>query len=297
MTVQQHFADALLAAIDRHAAPICVGLDPVLDRLPADLAPKPGASRDVAARAIRDFSIHVLDAIAGVAPAVKPQSACFERFGAPGLAALEEVCRAARERGLIVILDVKRGDIGVTADHYAHAAFSPDACHAHAATVSPYLGLDTLDPWLAPAYRDRGLFVLVRTSNPASDTLQSLPTCPDNTPYAHALATLLAKRAGEHLGSRGFSSLGAVVAATKPSDAAALRALMPRQIFLVPGFGAQGGDADSVRNLFLPSGHGAVITASRSVLYPTSSAEPRWRNSVREAAQEFAQTIRNVASR
>lgn len=297
MTSTPHFADTLLDAIDRAGAPVCVGLDPVLDRLPSELAPGPAPSRDAAARAIRDFSLHVLDAVAGVAPAVKPQSACYERFGAPGLAALEDVCRAARERGLIVILDVKRGDIGVTADHYAHAAFSPDNCHAHAATVSPYLGLDTLDPWLTPAYRDRGLFVLVRTSNPQSDTLQSLPTCPDNTPYAHALASLLAKRAAAFVGKRGFSSLGAVVAATKPADAAALRALMPQQLFLVPGFGAQGGDADSVRNLFLNSGEGAIITASRSVLYPTAPADPDWRNSIRSAAQEFADAITQVAAR
>lgn len=296
MSPPAHFADALLNAIDAAGAPVCVGLDPVLDRLPAELAPRDG-SRESAARAVRDFSIHVLDAVAGVVPAVKPQSACYERFGAPGLAALEDVCRAARDRNLLVILDVKRGDIGVTADHYAHAAFNPHNCNAHAATVSPYLGLDTLDPWLAPTYSDRGLFVLVRTSNPHSDLLQSLPTGPDNTPYAHHLASLLAQRAEQHLGTRGFSSLGAVVAATKPHDAAALRALMPKQLFLVPGFGAQGGDAESVRNLFLPSGHGAIITASRSVLYPTTPSDAQWRNSIRSAAQEFAHTIRNVASR
>jgi len=296
VTHATHFADALLDAIDRDGAPVCVGLDPVLDRLPSELAPTSG-SREHAARAVQDFSLHVLDAIAGVAPAVKPQSACYERFGAPGLAALERVCHAARERNLLVILDVKRGDIGVTADHYAHAAFSSHNCNAHAATVSPYLGLDTLDPWLAPQYDDRGLFVLVRTSNPRSDQLQSVPLAPDNSPYAHHLASLLAARAELRLGRRGFSSLGAVVAATKPNDAAALRTLMPHQIFLVPGFGAQGGDADSVLNLFLPSGHGALITASRTVLYPTTPSDPQWRNSIRSAAQKFAHTIHSVASR
>jgi len=277
-----HAADRLLEAIDRAGAPACVGIDPVLDRLPASvLSAEP-------ADAIERFATGVLDAVQGVAAAVKPQSACFERFGAPGLAALERTISRARDLGLFVILDAKRGDIGLTAAHYA--AFAYDAMNADALTASPYLGLDTLEPLLRDG---KLLFPLVRTSNPGSDEIQSLTVAEGET-LAERVASGVARLGASRLGSRGYSDVGAVVAATKPDAAAALRARMPQQIFLVPGFGAQGGTIDSIRPLF-QDGAGAIINASRSVIYPDDPGDD-WQASIHNAAQAFAQQTKDAST-
>ncbi len=275
-------ADRLIDAMQRAGAPACVGLDPVLERLP-DRAHEadPAAS-------IEAFCLGVIEAIEGVVGVVKPQSACFERYGSAGLAALERVVRRARALGFFVILDAKRGDIGTTAEHYA--AFAFDAIGADAVTVNPYMGFDTIDPFLRD---DRAVFALVRTSNPGSDAIQSIATEPGET-VAEAVAKGLTELGESRVGERGYSDLGAVVAATKPDDAARLRELMPRQIFLVPGFGAQGGTVETVRALFR-EGAGAVINASRSVLYPSGSTGD-WRADVRAAAQALAAQTRRAAS-
>jgi orotidine-5'-phosphate decarboxylase len=275
-------ADRLIDAMRRAGAPACVGLDPVLERLP-DRAHEadPAAS-------IETFCLGVIEAIEGVVGVVKPQSACFERYGSAGLAALERVVRRARALGFFVILDAKRGDIGTTAEHYA--AFAFDAIGADAVTVNPYMGFDTIEPFLRD---DRAVFALVRTSNPGSDAIQSIATEPGET-VAETVAKGLAELGESRVGERGYSDLGAVVAATKPDDAARLRELMPRQIFLVPGFGAQGGTVETVRALFR-EGAGAVINASRSVLYPSGSTGD-WRADVRAAAQALAAQTRRAAS-
>jgi len=277
-----HAADRLLDAIDRAGAPACVGIDPVLARLPAELISAEPAD------AVERFSLAVLDAVRGVAPAVKPQSACFERYGAAGLAALEHTIARAKELGFFVILDAKRGDIGLTAAHYAAAAY--DALGADALTASPYLGFDTLEPLLR---EDKLLFTLVRTSNPGSDELQSLTVAETET-LAQRVASGVAKLGASRLGDRGYADVGAVVAATKPDDAADLRARMPQQIFLVPGFGAQGGTINSIKPLF-QSGAGAIINASRSVIYPDDPGDD-WRAAIHNAAQAFAQQTSDAAS-
>lgn len=297
------FADRLADAIDRAACFGCVGLDPVLERLPPGVAPVPGASRAACADSVERFCIGALDAVAGVAPVIKPQSACFERFGWEGVRALERVCAAARERGLLVLLDAKRGDIGVTAERYADAAFGA-AC-ADAMTASAFMGPDTLEPLLAwPARNggapgDRGVFALVRTSNPGSDAVQSLALAEGGS-VAERIASMVAALGENLVGARGWSSLGAVVAATKPADAARLRERMPRQPILVPGWGAQGGTADAVRGLLAPPKSGAtfrgvVVTASRSVIYPDVSGAGGWESAIREAAQRFADELRAIA--
>lgn len=285
-----NFADRLCDAAARAGAPACVGLDPVLDRLPASV--REGASDG--AEAIESFCRGALGAIAGITPAVKVQSACFERFGAPGVAAMERIIAKAREHGLIVILDAKRGDIGVSAEHYA--AFAFDAMGADALTVSPYLGADTLEPYISDRHADRGLFVLVRTSNPGSDGVQRQVLI-DGRSVAELAADITIETGAGRIGASGFSSVGAVVAATKPADARSLRQRMPRQIFLVPGYGAQGGDAASVRELFTADGRGAIVTASRSVLYAfENSPGVEWRAAVRDAAVAFAREVAGVAT-
>ncbi len=283
-----HPADRLIARIAGRRAPVCVGLDPVLGRLPDDVRPgdPDAATREEAAAAIEHFSRRVLAAVAPHVPAVKPQSACFERFGAPGVAALEAVIAEARSLGLEVLLDVKRGDIGTTAAHYAAAAAGAGADWA---TASPYLGVDGLEPMLAAGL---GVFALVRTSNPGGDRLQGRAVAePAGDTVADAVAELVAEAGRDRRGGAGFSALGAVVGATRPRDAARLRARMPEQLFLVPGYGAQGGGVDDVLPCFHPDGRGAVVTASRSVTYPTDPGDRGWETAVAEAAARLAEDV------
>lgn len=286
-----HPADRLLEAFDRIGAPVCVGLDPVLERLPAAVG---GGSP---AETLERFSLGVLDAIREHVACVKIQSACYERHGAAGVAALHAVCAGAGERGFEVILDAKRGDIGITAEHYAAASAGHGADWT---TVNGYLGADGIEPFLAAA-PDRhqagrpggirsGAFALVRTSNPSGDALQSLRLA-DGRSIAEALADLVVSIGAAHVGGSGFSALGAVVGATKRQDAAALRARMPQQVFLVPGYGAQGGGVDDVLPCFRPDGRGAIVTASRSVLYPSDGAGS-WQQAIARAAASFHREIR-----
>jgi orotidine-5'-phosphate decarboxylase len=276
-SLASHPADRLLDAFDRFGAPISVGLDPVLDRLPEALRSlKP-------VDAIERFSVGVLEAIAEHVACVKIQSACYERFGADGVAALHRVSVAAKERGFEVILDAKRGDIGITAEHYAAASVGHKADWT---TVNGYLGADGIAPFL----KIGGAFALVRTSNPSGDALQSLRLS-DGRSIAEALADLVVAIGAGSVGARGFSSLGA----TKRQDAAALRARMPEQIFLVPGYGAQGGGVDDVLPCFRADGRGAIVTASRSVLYPEGSTDTRagsWQGAIERAAAAFRNEIR-----
>jgi orotidine-5'-phosphate decarboxylase len=276
-------ADRLLERIARAGAPICVGLDPVAEKLPAVL--RPAAGDAAAAEAVARFSIGVLDAVRGIAPAVKVQAACFERHGPDGASAIARVLAHAAACGFEVILDFKRGDIGVSADHYAASARGPFA--SHWTTVSAYLGTDSITPFLAPG---RGAFALVRTSNPSGDALQSLRLA-DGRTVAEAVADLVATAGAPHVGRYGFSALGAVVGATKRADAAALRARMPAQLFLVPGYGAQGGGVDDVLPCFHADGRGAVVTASRSVIYAFDAGDRDWPGAVRRAAERFRDEI------
>lgn len=278
-------ADRLAEAIDQ-TAPICIGLDPVLERLPAEL------QRGPAPEAFERFGLTVLDAVGGIAGAVKFQSACYERWGSAGVAALERGVRAARDRGLVVVLDAKRGDIGISAAHYAAAA---SGMGAHWITVSPYLGTETLEPFLDSGL---GIFALVRTSNPGSDQLQTL-RLESGLTAGEQVAAELDRLGARRIGGRGLSDVGAVVGATKATDARAIREQMPRGIFLVPGFGAQGGTAEDVRAMVRGHPHhpggdppgeaGVLVAASRSVIYPGGAGPFAQR--VSAAAREMAEQV------
>jgi len=305
LTMIRHAADVLLDAIDRTAAPVCVGVDPVVDRLPGATAVSSGVSPGVssalssapraeAAAAIRSFTLDVLDQVAEHVPCVKFQSACFERYGHHGVRVLAEMIAAARSRGLEVILDAKRGDIGISAEHYAVAAFGDDDSEATGArwvTVNAYLGGDGIEPFLRPG---RGAFALVRTSNPGGDALQS-ERLADGRTVSEAVAGMVAEVGRTAVGERGFSALGAVVGATKKADVPRLRAIMPQQIFLVPGFGAQGGGVDDVKPAFDSEGRGAIVTASRSVIYAESTGSADWPQTVGEAAARLADEVGRAA--
>jgi len=274
-----HPADRLLDAIELIGSPVCVGLDPVVDKLPLSLR----SLSPIAA--ISAFSIGVVKALKGIVPCVKVQSACYERFGPDGMHVLAETIIAAAEAGLATILDGKRGDIGISAEHYSSTMY--DQYGADWATVNAYLGMDGVTPFLAHG----GAFALVRTSNPGSDALQSIQTV-HGISIAESVAKLVAETGKTSIGVRGFSSLGAVVGATKAREAASLRTLMPQQIFLVPGFGAQGGTVEDVRPCFHQDGRGAIVTASRSVIFATSDNPGDWISPIQRAAESFAEEIR-----
>ena len=278
---RSHFSDRLSGRIARVGSAVCVGLDPVLNRLPQAVR----AEHWEAPAAIESFSRGVIDAVGGVAAAVKPQSACFERYGSKGVAALERVCAHARALGLVVVLDAKRGDIGISAEHYAASAIH---LGADAITVNAYLGTETVEPYLLAGL---GVFALVRTSNPGSDEIQSA-VLGDGRSVGELVGDRVARLGASRVGSCGLSDVGAVVGATKSGDAAALRERMPDQVFLIPGFGAQGGTADDVRAMCRPGEPaetaGVLATASRSVIYADGAD---WKQAVADAVASFAREV------
>ncbi len=281
------FIDRLVEGMERVGSPICVGLDPVLEKLPEAVR----AEHWEPPAAIEAFCVGVVDAVAGIAPVVKLQAACFERYGAAGVRVLEHVGAHARGRGMLVLLDAKRGDIGISAEHYAAAAVG---LHADAITVSGYMGPSTIEPYLNAGL---GVFVLVRTSNPDSDVVQGGEMKGGGT-VAGMMAGVVAELGKRWMGSgRGLSSVGAVVGATKAADGRMLRERMPGQVFLVPGYGAQGGTAEDVRTLLRPGfaglgDAGVLVTASRSVIY--AGGEGDWKGAVRGAAERLSREIAAV---
>ncbi len=288
-----HAADRLFGALAAAGAPVCIGLDPVVEKLPASLRPGgAGVDSSRAANAIESFSLTVLDAITPHAGCVKLQSACFERYGHRGVAALERVAAEASARGVQVILDAKRGDISVSAEHYAAAAFGAGAPGRGPdwITINGYLGADAIEPFLRPGF---GAFVLVRTTNPGGDAVQARRLA-DGRSVAEMVAGMVAELGRATVGPGGYSSLGAVVAATRPGEIAALRALMPQQVLLVPGFGAQGAGAEDIRACFDAAGRGAVISASRSVIFAYRPDDARWERAIAAATEAFAAEVASV---
>ncbi|MDX6550388.1 MAG: orotidine-5-phosphate decarboxylase, partial [Gaiellales bacterium] len=249
------------------------------------------AGRAGRARAYERFCEGLIDAVADEAVAVKPQVAFFEALGGYGLTALEHVCDVAAERGLLVIADAKRGDIGSTAEAYAEAWLAPrDGGRpvADALTVNPYMGGDSLDPFLAACGRGAGLFVLARTSNPGSSDLQQ-QLLADGRPVWERTAELIAQWGAGLIGECGLSSVGAVVGATHPDAVERARELMPAQVLLLPGVGAQGGSAADLAPAFRDHPAGGLVVAARSVIYAWRDRRGDWQQSVRAAAAELRQ--------
>jgi orotidine-5'-phosphate decarboxylase len=271
MPPASHFADRLIERVEATRSHLVVGLDPDLRELPPELLDS-AASLAEAAGAVEAFATAVIDGVADLVPAVKPQSAFFEALGSAGVAALERVERHARAAGLLVIEDAKRGDIGTTMAAYAAAALGRVRIDGHelpvhdadAVTVSPYLGPESLEPMIDVARRfGKGMFVLVRTSNPGSGELQDAPT--EGGPL-HARVAAMVDALGEGgVGEQGYADVGAVTGLTYPEQAPALRALMPRAYLLVPGLGAQGGRPEDFPLFLDDKGLGALAAASRSI--------------------------------
>jgi orotidine-5'-phosphate decarboxylase len=263
-----HFADLLAAAVQRTKTAVCVGLDPRLGNLPTGLISGRGTTNATAAAAFTKFCQGVIDVIAPLVPVAKVQAAFFEELGPPGMEAMADVIDYAQSRNLLVIVDAKRNDIGSTAEAYARGFLgrSESAWHADALTVSPYLGGDSLSPFVEVALeRGAGVFVLVKTSNPGSGLLQDL-VCNGQPMYRHA-AQHVERLAAANVGECGYGAVGAVVGATYPTQLVELRTLMPHTWFLVPGYGSQGGTAADAAAAFDGRGLGAVVNNSRGIIF------------------------------
>jgi orotidine-5'-phosphate decarboxylase len=280
-----HFADRFIESSRRLGTPLCVGLDPHLRLIPAEFGVLPGSPASPrTVDGVRRFLAEVLGECAGRVAIVKPQIAFFEQLGWRGIQALEELVAAARERGLLVLLDAKRGDVGSTAEAYARAYLLADSpCRVDALTVNPYLGLDSLAPFFAASHESgAGVFVLAQTSNAGAADFQAQLIA--GRPLFEHVASALDPAARSTVGALGWSTLGIVAGATFPESAIRLRKLLPHSLFLVPGFGSQGAGAATALASFVPgpSGlEGGIVSSSRGLLFDGERASGDWRAGLR----------------
>lgn len=292
------YIERLHQAIKRTGTAALVGLDPRFERLPAEIVARAQSQHTdgyaMRAAAYEEFCQRLIDVVAPLVPAVKPQAAFFEELGPEGMLALSRVVRYARQQGLIVIMDAKRGDIGSTAEAYARgflAGADPEAAPwaADALTVNPYLGDDTLEPFVKMVdERAAGLYVLVRTSNPGAKTFQDRKT--NEQTVFEAVGQVVEQLCAARCESDGYGSIGAVVGATYPAELKMLRQQMPHVPFLVPGYGSQGGGAKDVAGAFDADGLGALVNNSRGInfAYEQPKYQERYAPDQWEAAVEAA---------
>lgn len=298
-----NFADRMAFAARRRGNPVCVGLDPRWESLPTEFRNRGGDTQSLKADAYAGFCNAVVDVVAPLVPIVKIQAAFFEEVGPAGMLAMGRVIQHAKQGGLLVIVDGKRNDIGSTAQAYARGYLGADsAWGADALTVSPYLGDDSLTPFVEVAReRGAGVFVLVKTSNPGGRMLQDLE-CDGRTLYAR-MAEHVEALAAQTTGECGYGSVGAVVGATYPAQLAELRRMMPHTWFLVPGFGSQGGTSGDVAAAFDSTGLGAVVNNSRGIIFAHTRPEyferfgsSRWQDAVDAATREMISQIGDVVT-
>ncbi len=295
------YSERMAQAIKAKRSPLVVGLDPRLESLPKNLSPLAGGDLQQQAEAYLQFCRGVIDAVADIVPAVKPQLAFFEELGPHGMAALKSATDYAVSQGLLVIGDGKRGDIGSTAIAYASAYLGQDSPWGmDSLTVNPYLGSDSLQPMVDIARkRHAGLFFLVKTSNPGSGDLQD-QNCEHGKIYQHVAKLVhgLCLQDDARTGPDGLTEIGAVVGATYPKQLAELRKAMPKAWILIPGFGAQGGTASDTAAAFLPSGLGAIVNSSRGIIFAfdPSDASANWTDAVRSAAITASTQLRDATA-
>jgi orotidine-5'-phosphate decarboxylase len=292
----RHFADRLTAAVRGRGNPVTVGLDPRYEQLPEGL--RTAAAGDYAAQAAAclAFCTGVIDVVAPLVPALKPQAAFYERLGPQGMLVLAEVIRYARDKGLLVILDGKRNDIGPTAAAYAQAYLGAPPSSpwgADAMTVNPYLGDDSLTPFVEHAVNHgAGVFVLVKTSNPGGGLFQDV-TAEGRAMYRR-VGQHVEKLARETVGACGYGAVGAVVGATYARQTVELRAEMPHTWFLLPGYGSQGAKAADVAGAFDAQGLGATVNNARGIIFAYARPEyagrfgvARWQEAVEAATRQM----------
>lgn len=282
--MNKHFADRLIEAIKKKGNPICVGLDPRLDKIPDSIKRKALNQKDkspttMAVDAILEFNKGIIDAVADIVPVVKLQIAFYEIYGHNGIWCYEQTLKYAQDKGLITIADAKRNDIGSTAEAYAQAYLGEVAMFeneneviqpifdADSLTVNPYLGWDGIKPFIDECGKyGKGIFILVKTSNKSSGDLQDLEMKDGKSVY-EIMGGLVDSWGADDVGESGYNSVGAVVGATYPEQAKKLRKIMPQTIFLVPGYGAQGGSAADVKPCFNKDGFGAIVNNSRGITF------------------------------
>jgi len=293
-----NFADILIEESLRKNSVLVVGLDPDLSYFPSFLAESETLDNQRASEAIYAYNRIVIDAVAEHAVAVKPQLAYYEVYGSEGIRALEQTIAYAKSKNLIVINDAKRGDIGSTSKAYAKALLGSTPISGDMVTVNPFLGSDGYLPFVEEAERNRkGLFLLVKTSNPSSHELQNV-MLEDGRPLYMKLAEDIDRLAQQTLGEHRYSFLGAVVGGTYPKEAEQIRQALPHSIFLVPGYGAQGGTAESLTPYFDARGLGAVVSSSRGIIYhgakEDKTSEAKLADLIEQAAVEAKEKINAV---
>jgi len=288
------FGDRIAEAVDRKRSQVLVGLDPRPELFPVELR------GEAPAEAAERFCRGIVDAVAPYVVGVKPQLAFFEALGPPGLAAFEEVCAYARAAGLVILVDGKRGDIGSTARAYAAAYLEPREEDgeplADALTVNPYLGRDSVEPYLSACRRHgRGIFCVVRTSNAGGAEVQDLTLSDGRSLWQH-VASLVAEWGADLVGDRGLSSVGAVIGATQPRAIADARRLLPQSILLLPGLGAQGATPADLARAFTSGPASALVPAARSVIYAfRQGADEDWRSAAAAEAARLRSEVWTVA--
>ncbi len=286
MPIIMHFADHLIAEMKKKNSAVCVGLDPRLAQLPAFIVNEQreihGDTFTAVANAFLVFNKGIIDAVKDLVPCVKVQIAFYEEYGFQGIWAFEETCKYAKEAGLIVIADAKRNDIGSTAEAYAKAFIGKTELFgekiavydADAVTVTPYLGYDGIKPFIeASNHGEKGIFVLVKTSNPSAGDLQERVTVDEKMSVAALMAHFVESWGSEDLGEFGYSNVGAVVAGNSKKEAETLRKIMPSTFLLVPGYGAQGGGAEDVAPCFDEDGFGAIVNNSRGIIFASNGVD------------------------
>lgn len=297
---EKHFADRLFEAVEAKRSHVVVGFDPDYDQLPPEIKAAHklegyASKAEMKAACFREFLAGLLDVLTSEVVAIKVQIAYFEALGAAGYGLYEEIVLTAKDHGYLVIADVKRGDIGSTAEAYARAHL--EVAGADAVTVNPYFGTDGLEPFLQRA-RDsqKGVFVLVKTSNPSSSEIQDLDLSSGGPVYEKVAQLVNIWGAGTE-GKSGYRTVGAVVGGTHPEQGPALRSEMPGVPFLVPGYGAQGAGAEDIAGLFDARGTGAVVNSARAILYAYKRRPGNWRDAAVDEAREMRVALWKAAAR
>ncbi len=293
--------DHLIEKIKEKDNPTVIGIDPRYEIIPDCIKKSYTQDLEGAGKAIIEFNKKLIDATCDIIPAVKPQVAFFEMYGIPGMKAFEETCQYAKEKKMIIIADMKRGDIGTTAKAYSNAAIGKtkigeiehDIYDLKFVTVNPYLGTDGVLPFVEDCKEyGKGIFVLVKTSNKSSGELQDLVTEDGEKIYVK-VAKLVNEWGKDLIGEYGYSSISAVVGATYPKQLEELRKIIPHSYFLIPGYGAQGGKAEDIALGFDKEGLGGIVNASRSLMCAYKSET--WKDKFKE--EEFAEATRAEAIR
>ena len=293
--------DLLIEKIKETNNPTVMGLDPRYEMLPECIKNKYGKDVKSVCQGILEYNKALIDSVYDIVPAVKPQIAFYEMFGIDGMECFKETCKYAKEKGMIVIADIKRGDIGSTAQGYSNAYLGETLVGDEYksfydidwVTINPYLGIDGIKPFIDDCKKyNKGIFILVKTSNKSSGDLQDLKLEDGKTVY-EKVAELVNSWGEDLIGENGYSSVSSVVGATYPEQLKILRKIMPASYFLIPGYGAQGGKAEDIALGFDENGLGGIVNASRSLMCAFKS--DRWKDEFSD--EEYAKATRAEAIR